>query len=329
MKTTNNFNLFWANAAKSASDAGFTRIIFEGVRVSKNSVWACIASCVLSAIQSFMYFIILRILFCFVGLFYWLLGIWSVIKFYENIMVMFFNRIIFIKNLALRIWWYIICLSNLKLLYIRFLAKSNGFYTLLLNVWFSYYLNKSVILLLTLRVSFSVVNISIDNEDLNEIFGVCPKAPLAEEQVFAQAVCNEQKLVSQKWDYRYCFSHNVIKKHRLGFFSPECCQMWGVYWHRDYFEYMANIKYGIYSHLDIVWRTEYKDPNINPDLLPRWFLCSPYRFMDLAGFEIWERLYYDIKRNNITDIEEISLKLLNSDDTEVSQKCPRENKESF
>ncbi|MGZ3835528.1 MAG: hypothetical protein ACXVB0_18565 [Mucilaginibacter sp.] len=68
----------------------------------------------------------------------------------------------------------------------------------LLNVWFSYYLNKSVILLLTLKVSFSVVSISIDNEDLNEILGVCPKAPLAEEQVYAQAVCNEQKLVSQK-----------------------------------------------------------------------------------------------------------------------------------
>ncbi|MGZ7160760.1 MAG: hypothetical protein ACXVHR_09820 [Methanobacterium sp.] len=49
----------------------------------------------------------------------------------------------------------------------------------------------------------------------------------------------------------------------------------------------------------------------------------------MAGFEIWDRLFYDIKRNNITAVEEISLKLLNSDDTEVSQMCPRENKGSF
>lgn len=313
MKTRNKFNLFWSNVSISASDAGVTRIIFKGVNFLSNAVIASISPVVVLTIQTFIYCIILRlsVFICFA----WLLWILSVIKLYDEIMVLWLNINKVIKKLGLCIWWNITRLSDMRLLYIRFLAKSNKVSMFLLNMWFSCYLNKSVILLLTLRVSFSVVNVSIHNDDLNDIFGVCPKVPLVEEQVPVQGVCNEQKLVSQTWDYRYCFSYDVIKKHRLGVVSPECCQMWGVYWHRDYFEHLANIKYGIYSHLDIVWRTEYKDPNINPDLLPRWFLCSPYRFMDVAGFEIWDRLYYDIKRNNTISVKEISLKLMDSDDT--------------
>lgn len=92
--------------------------------------------------------------------------------------------------------------------------------------------------------------------------------------------CNLDKQVSQRFD-SYCLDSKVLADHWSGR-NPayECCQKYGIDWHRSYIIYSKNMDANKPYYPG--WEEALLNPKINPDFLP---VPQGARY----GFSDWER----------------------------------------
>lgn len=92
--------------------------------------------------------------------------------------------------------------------------------------------------------------------------------------------CNLDQIVTQRFD-SYCTNPEVISNHISGKKPAyECCQKYGIDWHRSYVIYTKNID--INKPFYPGWEESLLNPKINPDFLP---VSQGPRY----GYSDWER----------------------------------------
>lgn len=92
--------------------------------------------------------------------------------------------------------------------------------------------------------------------------------------------CNLDQIVTQRFD-SYCMNPDVISNHISGKKPAyECCQKYGIDWHRSYVIYNKNIDTNKPFYPG--WEESFLNPKINPDFLP---VPQGPRY----GYSDWER----------------------------------------
>ena len=192
----------------------------------------------------------------------------------------------------------------------------------LLSLGLNYKINQSFIMWSCIRVTLSVVGLTVA-EDVNmDVNGVClidrdpfvnsSSNKLPEELPQLKSFCDVNKPVSQVWDWKYCFNDNVVENHRSGkMVSPECCQMWGIIWHHDYVAYKYHLTHGQGHIVDVRFYLDYY-VGANPDLLPAWHRRSGIRSVTLYGMNTFQRMFDDWR--NIIDSQPNSVNLVDDND---------------